>query len=300
MPKLPKPSLPKRKPKSDAAADVKPKAAKTQVRAPRAVEDLYRDMRDRRLLLPALALIVAIVAVPFLLATPKEPAPAPAAFQPPEGSEAVTPAVLAEEEVGVRDYRKRLDELKSKNPFADSSNLPSDSGDSSSSGELVDPTSTSPISPVPTSSTSRSDAVDTSQSSGDGSGTADDSGDDGSGDEILILAPRVDVHAGKFGEPKDIEGVEIGDLLPDRRKAPVAMLLGVSDDLEFADFLVSDDVTKTNGDGSCRPRANDCEFLRLAAGEKRTFIYEPNGRKYVIKVTDIREVIVDRRKVDGT
>jgi hypothetical protein len=299
MPSLPKPSLPKRTPKSDAAADAKPKAAKTQVRVPRAVEDLYRDMRDRRLLLPALALVVAIVAVPILLTTPKEPAPAPAAFQPPEGSEAVAPAVLAEEEVGVRDYRKRLDELKSKNPFADSFNPPSESGDSSSGGELVDPASTSPTSPVPTSSTSSSDAVDTSQSSGDASATADSSSDDGSGDEILILAPRVDVHAGKFGKPRDIEGVETGDLLPSRKTAPVVMLVGVSDDLKFATFLVSDDVTETNGDGSCRPGRNDCEFLRLAEGEKRTFVYGSQERKYVVKVTDIREVIVDRRKVDG-
>jgi hypothetical protein len=299
MPTLPKPSLPKRKPKSDAVADAKPKAAKTQVRVPRAVEDLYRDMRDRRLLLPGLALIVAIVAVPFLLTTPKEPAPAPAAFQPPEGSEAVAPAVLAEQEVGVRDYRERLDELKSKNPFADSfAGTGNDGG--SGGGELVDPSAApvSPAAPAPTTSTAT--PADPTEPTSSASGTADTSSDAGSGDEILILAPRVDVHAGKFGKPRDIEGVETGDLLPSRKTAPVVMLVGVSDNLEFATFLVSDDVTETNGDGSCRPRANDCEFLRLAAGEKRTFIYEPNGRKYVIKVTDIREVIVDRRKVDGT
>ena len=158
LPSLPKPSLPKRKPKSDAAADAEPKAAQTQVRVPRAVEDLYRDMRDRRLLLPALALIVAIVAVPFLLTTPKEPAPVPAAFQPPEGSEAVAPAVLAEEEVGVRDYRKRLDELKSKNPFADSFTLPGNSGDSGG-GELVDPSAASPGRRHAATSTSSDSAV---------------------------------------------------------------------------------------------------------------------------------------------
>jgi hypothetical protein len=296
LPTLPKPSLPKRKPKSDGAADAKPKAAKTQVRVPRAVEDLYRDMRDRRLLLPGLALIVAIVAVPFLLTTPKEPAPAPTAFQPPEGSEAVAPAVLAEQEAGVRDYQERLDELKSKNPFADSfAGTGNDGG--SSGGELVDPSAApvSPVAPAPTTSTA-TPADPTSSASG----TADSSSDDGSGDEILILAPRVDVHAGKFGKPRDIEGVETGDLLPSRKTAPVVMLVGVSDDLEFATFLVSDDVTETNGDGSCRPGRNDCEFLRLAEGEKRTFVYGSQERKYVVKVTDIREVVVDRRKVDGT
>ena len=285
------PSLPKRKPKSDTAASAKPKVSKTRVRAPRALEDLYRDMRDRRLLLPALALIIAIVAVPILLTTPKEPAPGPAAFQLPEGSEAVTPAVLAEEQVGVRDYRKRLDELKSKNPFADSFTVPGNSGDSGG-GELVDPPAASPAS-APASSTS-SDSVVPLQSSG---GSANDPG--ASGDELLILAPRVDVSAGAFGKPRDIEDVEIGDLLPSRHTAPVVMLIGVSDDLEHAHFLVSEDVSSTAGDGSCRPRANDCEFLRLADGDKRTFIYGPNGKKYVVKVTDIREEVVGRRKVDG-
>jgi hypothetical protein len=289
------PTLPKRKSKQETSPGAEPKAARAKVRAPRALEDLYRDMRDRRLLLPALALIVAIVTVPVLLRDPKEPAPAPSAYQPPAGAEAVAPAVLAEQPVGVRDYRKRLDELKSKNPFADSFSV-GDGG--TGGGELVEPPAT-PATSTPTTGTP-SDAGSTTPTTDVSPTTTDGSTADGSGSEIVVLAPRVDVHAGKFGEPKDIEGVEIGDLLPDRRKAPVAMLLGVSDDLEFADFLVSDDVTKTNGDGSCRPRANDCEFLRLAAGEKRTFIYEPNGRKYVIKVTDIREVIVDRRKVDGS
>src|SRR5690606_2981666 len=47
------------------------------------------------------------------------PAPPPPASPPDVSAEAAaaTPAVLAEQETGVRDYRKRLDELKAKNPF---------------------------------------------------------------------------------------------------------------------------------------------------------------------------------------
>jgi hypothetical protein len=288
------PSLPKRNPKPTDAS-VKSKAAKSQVRVPRAVEDLFRDMRDRRLLLPALALIVAIAAVPMLLKTPKEAAPAPAAYQAPEGSEAVAPAVLAEQEAGVRDYRERLDELKSKNPFADGS--AGEGAADSSTGELVDPPAAPSTSPAPIPSSTSTDAVPT-QPSGDVSEPATGTPDSGS-DELVILAPRIDVRAGKFGKPRDIEGVAVGDLLPSRRTAPVVTLIGVSDDLKDAIFLISDDVTDTNGDGSCRPRQNSCEFLRLADGEKRTFIYGTHDRKYVVKVTDIREEIVDRRKVPG-
>jgi hypothetical protein len=296
------PSLPK--PKSSA----KPKsAAKPAVRVPRALEDLYRDMRDRRMIIPAVALIVAIIAVPVALKAPKEDPPAAAAFVAPEGSEAVAPAVLTEQPIGVRDYRERLDELKSKNPFTDRFAFP---GDGAPSGELVDPASV-PVdanaslgsgTDVGGSDVSSSDAGTATDSSTSTTSPPTDTGGGGSGDgeddsEILILAPRIDVSAGPVGNRKDINDVEIGDLLPDRRKAPVVIFLGATDSLKSATFLVSDDVTETAGDGSCQPRANDCEFLRLAQGEKRSFVYEPTGRRYVVKVKDIREEVVDRRKV---
>jgi hypothetical protein len=307
--KLPKPSKPKltmslRRPKDKAEKAegaekvVKAKSKTTpSVRVPQPVEDLYRDMRDRRLLLPALALIAAVIAVPVLLSTPAEAPPPPPVLQAPEGAEAVAPAVLTEETIGVRDYRKRLDALKSKNPFEGSFASPLASGGGGDSDEPDTDTATSTTSP-PTGGATPTDPATTPTDDLSTTGDAPSS-DGGTAGEILILAPRVDVKAGRFGEPKDIEGVELGDLLPDRRKAPVVMLIGVSEDLRHATFLVSDDVSATNGEGSCRPRANDCEFLRLADGEKRTFVYEPNGRKYVVKVTDIREVVVDRRKVEA-
>ena len=153
MKKLKLPNLPKRKSGAEAAEpEVAKRTAKTQIQVPRAVEDLYRDMRDRRLLFPALALIVAIIAVPLALSASKEPAPAPAVFQPPEGSEAVAPAVVTEQQVGVRDYRKRLEGLKSKDPFAGS--FASDDASAAGDGELVDPPSTSTATSTPTPSAS--------------------------------------------------------------------------------------------------------------------------------------------------
>jgi hypothetical protein len=269
------------------------KAARKSVRVPRPVEDLYRDMRDRRLLLPALALLVATAAVPFFLSAKGEPAPNPVPFSVPAGSEAVAPAVLAEQESGVRDYRERLDELKSKNPFASDAEPAETSSDGLEEGpvdpvgETVTPGATTPdpttVGPAPVPSVE--DPVTVAP-------PADP--------ELVILAPRIDVLAGKVHSRKRIEDVEIGDLLPHRRKAPVAMLIGVSDDLKAAHFVVSGDVTETDGDGQCRPRANACEFLQLKDGEKRYFTFGPDEQRYSLKVTAIREVIVDRRKVaDG-
>jgi hypothetical protein len=75
------------------------------------------------------------------------------------------------------------------------------------------------------------------------------------------------------------------------------MFLGATTNLRYANFLVSDDVTETSGDGQCRPRANQCEFLRLKVDEKRYFTFGPDEARYSIKVSEIREEIVDRRKV---
>jgi hypothetical protein len=284
-------------------------AAKQSLRVPRFAEDLYRDMRDRRLLIPALALIFAIVAVPVALKAPKEDPPAAVAFTAPEGSEAVAPAVLTEQPIGVRDYRERLDELKSKNPFASNFSFPESKGGGGSEGPVTPDASVAPTVDVGSGSggppLQNTDTIQPDNPTGDAAtdtpaepAASGSGGGGGSGGQVLILAPRIDVSAGPVGNRKNIEDVEVGDLLPDRRKAPVVIFLGATTNLKAANFLVSGDVTETAGDGDCQPRANDCEFLRLRQGEKRSFVYEPTGRRYVVKVKDIREEVVDRRKVE--
>jgi len=290
LPKLKKPAL-KRTKKPSA----KPEASKSRIRMPSALEDLYRDMRDRRLLLPTLLLIVAIVAVPIALTAPKEDPPAPIPFVSPEGAEAVEPAVLAEQPVGIRDYRERLDQLKSKNPFAGSFQEPPVApGD----GELVDAPEESATSSAPAATDSAPVDEDPAAATDEPSGDAGGSGDDIPEDEFFVLAPQIDVRAGRVHERKKIKDVEQGDLLPDERKAPIVMFLGASPDLKEAHFAVSGGVTETSGDGQCRPSKNQCEVLRLREDEKQYFTFGPDAERYSLKVTDIREVIVDRRKLE--
>ena len=297
MKKLKLPNLPKRKSGAESSEpEAAKRTAKTQIQVPRAVEDLYRDMRDRRLLFPALALIVAIIAVPIALSASKEPAPAPAVFQPPEGSEAVAPAVVTEQPIGVRDYRKRLEGLKSKDPFAGS--FASDDASAAGGGELVDPPSTSTATSTPTPSTSSATSSPSSTSTTP-SGSSGDGSDSDGGKTLLVLAPRIDVRGGLVHNRKRMNDVEIGDLVPSRKHAPIAMFLSVSDDLETVQFLVSDEVSDTDGDGSCKPRASQCEFLTLREDDKRYFTFGPHEKRYSLKITDIREEVVDRRKVPG-
>ena len=292
--KLRKSSTPKPKPEKPPRAAKE--SAKRQVPVPSFAEDLYRDMRDRRLLLPALALVVAIIAVPLLLMTPKEPPPSAAAVAAPEGADAVSPAVLTEQPVGVRDYRERLDELKSKNPFADDFSFP-DEGEATTDPVAVDsgPGSTGPT----TTDVPSTPATDTG---GTTTPPADVDSDGGTGDtderELLLIEPRIDVRGGPVGERKRIKDVAPGDLVPSSRHAPIAMFVAASPNLEDVTFVVSQDVTETDGDGKCRPRANHCEFLTMREDEKRYFTFGPDAKRYSLKITDIREKVVDRRKVE--
>ncbi len=90
-----------------------------QIRTPELLNNLYRDLRDRRLLFPAAALLVALIAVPVALSSssPTTTPPAPAPVEAGSGPAAATePAVLAEE-LGMTAYQKRLNQLQTKNPF---------------------------------------------------------------------------------------------------------------------------------------------------------------------------------------
>ncbi len=293
--KRPQLQLPKgglRRPKRARSA-AKPK--RPQVQAPKFVNDLYSDMRDRRLLVPALALLVALVAVPLLLSGSSEPAVPPpvASAVDAEDAAAVAPAVLAEE-VGVRNYRKRLASLRETNPFAQKFTLPAGGGGGGGGGGSGAATETSTSSSTTISGSGASTTVtETSSStetvpSGGGSTTEIDSTtvDQTTVEqepEIRFFAGRVDVTVGRLGKAKQIEDVRRLDFLPND-KAPVVAFIGLREGAERALFSVSSDVAETKGDGSCAPKKPaPCQFLTLAVGDERRFKFA-DGRTYRLKL----------------
>ncbi len=203
------PELPKRKAKAASTA------RGSSIKAPEAVQDLFKDMRDRRLIIPAIALLIAIIAVPVVLSAPTEPvvsAPAPAADP---DAVAVEPAVLAVQEVGVRDFQKRLAQLKRKNPFGDRFEPDSPAGAGASVGALEDPVDTGD---------SGTSTVDTG---GEPTGTSFPSSDPpappaptGPPQEPFVLVPRVDVQVGIVDRDRRqvIEGVRAGRCCPRKRR----------------------------------------------------------------------------------
>jgi hypothetical protein len=279
-----------------------PKLKGPEVKAPRFLTDVFRDLRDRHLLVPVVALLAALVAVPVLLKSTSEPAPPapPAAGSELDGA-ATQPAVLAED-VTVRDYRDRLEALKAKNPFRERFSSPKlGSGEQiaglqdtsptgSPTGTTGSPTGTTGTTGM-TSDTSGSTAVGTTPSSGDGSGNTSSSPPTHT--TTRYFTRRIDVLVGVQGAEKERNGIDAITFLPSESK-PVVAFIGTRDSGGKAVFAVSDDVASTSGEGSCAPSSSNCQYLTLHEGQARTFDYTPDGRTYRLKLREIRVVKLDK------
>ena len=289
-------------------------------RFPKFFTDLYRDLKDRRLLLPVAALAVAIVAVPMLIGGGSESsAPPPSAVPLDSDSAAVEPAVLTSDP-GVREYRKRLATLKESNPFVQKFALPdpeqvalqSVDGASDSSGGAIG-ASSSTVSDTLTETSSSSSSSSSSSAGSPVTTDAPDTEADASDSrapattdaeapepEAQFYAGRIDVTVGELGDAKRIDGVRYLELLPSK-SSPVVAFLGLAEGDESAAFSVSRDVVETDGDGSCAPKETaPCQFLTMHVGDQQTFKYA-DGRTFRLALRDTEIVRVpDPREQQGS
>ena len=320
LPRLKKPVLKKAEPKTGEPRKPRlkrpqlkgPQIKAPQVKAPQFVSDFYRDLRDRRLLLPILALAVALIAVPVLLSSSSEPAPtAPAAPVATDEAAAVQSAVLAEE-TGIRNYRKRLEALGEKNPFEQKFALPepgAGGADATASETSSTTDTTSTTSSTGGSTTTSTDASVSSETTGGSSTSVDQTtvdettvNDGGSRSAptkpaIRFYAGRVDVTVGPLGKAKTVKNVRYLDFLPND-KAPVVALIGLAEGARKAVFSVSRDVAETDGEGSCAPKKpSPCQFLTLRIGEQRMFQYA-DGKTYRLKLLDTHVVRIPDPRSD--
>ncbi len=271
------------------------------VKAPAAVSAVYRDLRDRHLLLPAVALLVALVAVPFLLKGPEEvpPPPVPVADGP---QSAVTAAVLADDAVSVRNYRKRLAALKSNNPFKlQFEPLPSPDEDAAGEGAIEPPAESSTPSngvdgPEPSTGTPEEETIvddtvveeDEGGNGGNGNG-----GNEPSDDDVEVVSElftrRVDVMMGIQGDPKLHENVKPMTILPNE-ETPVVAFLGTDEAGERAAFVVAKDATLSGGTAACVPAPENCLYITLERAETATLDFGPDGQTYELRLLEIRDV----------
>src|SRR6187402_1347654 len=279
------------------------------LKVPDFLSDLYYDLRDRRLLPLVAFVLVAIVAVPFLLSGgPSETGP-PRVEPPVDDSVNASQLTVVKATPGIRDYRKRLQGRSAKDPFKGPEAKPEASeatlgtkGDNGFESSEVTSSSTS------TTTTSGGTTTETTKTTKDEDGVvttetesktgSDEPGSSGEGKpgEVTLYAFAIDVRIKKAttapdgstqsGDPETRSRVLSPAPLPGE-KAQVVTYAGISPKNKNALFLVSDEVTSVFGEAKCLSGDKSCQLLEVEKGMPLTFIYGPAGARYKITVLKI-------------
>ena len=296
------------------------------MKVPDLLQNVYRDLRDRRMLSISAVLVAAIIAVPFLLGgggdSSDAPLPGAAPAAPFEGSEQLSPVVLADVP-GLRDFRERLDRYQSHNPFkqqptgggtgkangsgggkgvSGSGNGPTTSGGTTDTGGSSDPAPTVPSPPTDTggettvpsdsgsSDTGSSDGGSSgggpsdSGSSDGGSNSSGSSGSSSGGSELISY--ELNVRVGPVGDSKVYKDVKSLSFLPDP-KHPLVQYIQSNPGGTAAAFIVNPRAAALKGDGKCARSRKDCQYLLLEKGQEMFFLFE--DQQYRIQLKEIKE-----------
>ena len=312
--KMPKLKMPRRGSSSSKVSSFK---------APPFLADVYYDLRDRRLLPLVALVVVAILAVPFLLGDSQESVEAPglggveSTEGQPTGGSSLT---VVKSTPGLRDYRKRLKARSPSDPFVQkytgvppTSQLKSveSEGGGSGGGSSVDPVEAAAESVVGGSSDGGSSpSVEVPPADG-GSGSGGSGGNGGGhsgghpakgGDDLddddRLYAYRPDVRFGVAGsgELRKYEDLPMASLLP--KENPVLIFIGGTEDGSQVVFDVSADVAYVLGEGKCVGGRKSCELLFMRAGDAVT-LQTGSGHSFRLAVDSIDFVQVDRPKSAG-
>jgi hypothetical protein len=241
--------------------------------------DVVYDLRSRGLLPVVILLVVAMVAVPVLISRGGSDEPAPS-FQPTAGdanAAAETQSAVVSYTPGVRDYRKRLDDLSPKNPFRQQ--FAKSAAAASQLNSTVTPTSTS----TGTSGSASTTGSATITSPGDTGSTGSTGGTQKKKKKKSskkTYTYSVDVYAGEAGTAlTPFANVQPLTPLPNQT-SPVVAFYGLSTDYQQALFLVSNKVDNVTGSGICLPAPDDCALLALAGGQSQDLHYTKDGKTY--------------------
>jgi hypothetical protein len=245
------------------------------------VGDVVYDLRNRNLLLPVVALVVALVAVPVLLSRGGSDVSAGTFGFGSASSEtpAETENAVVAYHPGIRNFKKRLSHLGAKDPFRQQYTNPPASA-SSSAGDLSQVFSGS----------------STTGSTGVGGGSTNPGGSSGGGKAHVKVTQKTtyywwetDVQVGEAGtQLATVNNVKPFQFLPAPEK-PVLTYIGTISGNQ-AVFLVSKDVSSIGGEGTCFPSVDACQLLGLNAGKGADLIYGPDGKTYHVQVLRVRRV----------
>jgi hypothetical protein len=252
--------------------------------------DVVYDLRNRNLLLPVVALLVALVAVPVLIARGGSDGGAgPFGF----GTTSAQNAPETENAVvayhpGVRNYKSRLNDRAAKDPFIQQYVPTASSSTSSSSSDSL---------AEAVSGTSGSDGTGVGGGSTGGGGGSTGGGSTSPGKvthHITYFWWQADVQVGEAGtQLATMNNVKPFQFLPSPDK-PVLTYIGTVGAGSQAVFLVSKDVTSIGGEGTCFPSVDACQLLGLNVGKGADLIYGPDQKTYHVQVLRLRRVSSDK------
>lgn len=275
------------------------------VKVPTFLSDLYWDLHDRRLLPLVALIVVAIVAVPFLLGgdsgeSNASHSNAVTSLKREIGDANVAELTVVQAEPGLREYRKRLARRKPTNPFKQKFTNPPNGG-----AKLNQTTTTTTTSSNTTTTTSSGNSGSTSPSSGDeGGGGSTGGGDSTKKPHLTFFTYAINVRitrsGGKDADPNEKPEPSVKhDVLPQTalpgEKAPVVTYLGLARKGKKATgkvlMMVSNEVKSVFGETKCVSGDEVCQLLEVEPGFPVTFVYGANEVKYTINVLKIELVV---------
>jgi len=279
------------------------------LKVPGFVSDLYYDLRDRRLLPLVAFVLVAIVAVPFLLSGGSSESGPPKVEPPVDDTVNASQLTVVKATPGLRDYRKRLQGRSPKDPFKGPEAKPDLAGaqlgsENDNGFESSEVTSSS----TSTSTTSAGTTTETTRTTKDEDGEVttetetktetDEPGSSGEGKpgEVTLFAFAIDVRIKKattapdgsteYSDPETRSRVISPAPLPGE-KTQVVTYAGISPKTKNALFLVSDEVTSIFGEAKCLSGDKSCQLLEVEPDMPLTFVYGPGNARYKITVLKI-------------
>lgn len=281
-----------------------PELKMPELKVPDFLVDLYWDLRDRHLL-PLVGLaVVALVALPFLLGGSEEPAaPAPGSVAgAPSPEPAGSALTVVEAKPGLRDYRKRLRDDSSTDPFVQRYTGPVlkgaklGGGGESTSSTTSTSTSTSTTEVTKTESPNGSTTTHvTTETNGEPT-----PGGAGSGNlqlfsfaiDVKIVRTQTKADGSKQTDDPVIRHRVIPPAPLPGEKTQVVTYMGISPKTRQPLLLISDAVTSVFGEASCLSGASTCQLIEVEPGMPMTFVYGPDSVRYKFTVLKVEPVVV--------
>ena len=260
------------------------------------IQDLWNDLREKRLWPVAVLLLVGLVAVPVVLSKPSaQPSvpPPPAAVAPEKADNAADTLASVKLEESLVEKGSALDTFDRGNPFHPPKTLLARAKAAAAPAAGSGPGAAAPA------DTATPTAASTDPGSGNAGGNGGGNTDPGTGAPVDPPVDRddgpttteytyvIDVTFTANGDTRRIKGVQALDILPNEA-SPVLIFLGASAGAGNAVFLV-DSTLDTTGDGTCKPSKATCSFLYLGAGSEHKFSHA-DGDSYSLRIDEIRKV----------